>query len=329
MIIVKTPFRISFAGGGSDIPAFYQNYPGATLSTTINKYVYVCINKNFHDQVRLSYLKTEIVEHYKDLDHTRARECLHEMGMETGLEIVTMADIPSKGTGLGSSSSFTVGLLKALHAYQGNTIDEKSLAELACKIEIDNLQEPIGKQDQYIASFGGMKFIQYSPQGDVTVDYVMSNPQTLAELESSIMLFYTGIQRSTNGILKQQVEGYSSPANIETVKKMVELAHALRRELESGHLDQFGQILHESWLLKKSLSSSVSDSEIDSMYNSARAAGALGGKLLGAGGGGFLMVIAPPERQNAVREALSNYRYMNVKFEHEGSKILFINKNII
>ncbi len=329
MIIVKTPLRISFAGGGSDIPQFYLTHGGATLSTAINKYVYVMVSKHFDDnRIRVSYSKTEIVPHRDALEHTRVKAGMEHLGLESGLEIVTMADIPSQGTGLGSSSSFTVGLLKALHAYRGQTVSEQQLAEEACHVEITMLGEPIGKQDQFIASYGGLRFIQYLPGGHVQVDYVVMPPAALERLEGSLLLFYTGIQRSANGILKKQVDGLTDAKKIENLKQMTEFARAMKKDLEQGKLDDFGRMLHEGWELKKTLAEGITNPEIEDMYKTARAHGALGGKLLGAGGGGFLLVYAPLEKHQAIKQALSNYREMKVRFDPEGSKILFINKNL-
>lgn len=328
MIIVKTPLRISFMGGGSDIPQFYKKHPGATLSTAINKYVYICVNKKFDHRIRVSYSETEIVNSVNSLKHSRARACMKKTGVNKGIEIVTIADIPSRGTGLGSSSSFTVGLLKALYAYKGLTISEEQLAHEACDIEIKNLKEPIGKQDQYIASYGGLKFIKYMPNGRVSVDYVMANHKTMKKIEDSILLFYTGITRATNNLLKKQIAGYSEKEKFNNTKKLVEMSHELKKQLEKNNISSFGDMLHEAWLLKKSLNGDISNSQIDKMYNLARKNGALGGKILGAGGGGFLMVYAPRNSHEKISHALKKYPVMPVRFDPEGSKILFINKNL-
>lgn len=328
MIIVKTPLRISFAGGGSDIPQFYKEHAGATISTAINKYIYISVNKNFHDKVRVSYSRTEIVDHHRELEHTRARECLKLLQIPTGIEIVTMADVPSEGTGLGSSSSFTVGLLKALYAYKGQAISEQELAEQACYIEIEALTEPIGKQDQFIASFGGIKFIKYFSDGHVQVEHVLTNSETLSKLENSLLLFYSGIQRPAGQVLKRQIDSIKSDNSVQSLKKMAEFAFLLKQDLEKGNLNNFGQVLHESWLLKQSLAAGITDPVINQIYEAARKNGALGGKILGAGGGGFLMLFAPLEKHEAIRRALSEFREMPVKFDPEGSKILVINKNI-
>ncbi len=329
MVIVKAPLRISFAGGGSDIPQFYLEHGGATLSTAINKYVYVTVSKHFHDdQLRVSYSKTENVSHLDELEHTRVREALRHLGISSGLEIVTLADIPSKGTGLGSSSSFLVGLLRALYAHRGQTVSEQQLADEACRIEIEVLKEPIGKQDQYIASFGGFKFIQYLSSGHIQVDCVLTREETLRDLEDSLLLFYTGIQRTAHHVLREQVQGFSEEKNIQTLKEMAGMAKTLKHDLENGKLEDFGRVLHEGWLLKRSLAKTITNSEIDAMYDAARQNGALGGKILGAGGGGFLMVFAPPDSHEGIKKALCKYKEMEIKFDPEGSKVLFINKNL-
>lgn len=324
MIITRTPFRISFIGGGSDIPQFYKYSPGATISTTINKYVYICLSKNFYESlIRLSYSKTEIVEDLNKLEHTRVRACLEKFGIERGIEIVTIANIPSKGTGLGSSSSFTVGLLNALYAYQGKTVRKGLIASDACKIEIETLKQPMGKQDQYIASFGGFKFIEYLPNGKVVVNDISCKQETLSHIQESILLFFTGITRPSNSILKGQIGGYRETDKFREVQKMVKLVHELRKDLENNNLSSFGDILHEGWLIKKTLADRISNPEIDEMYRIARTNGALGGKLLGAGGGGFLLIYAPTKSHKAIRRGLSKYKETKVSFESEGTKISF------
>jgi len=327
MIIVKTPLRISFMGGGSDIPQFYRKSPGATLSTAIDKYVYICLNKKFDGKIRVSYSQTEIVDTVHKLEHTRARACMRHAGVDKGIEIVTVADIPSRGTGLGSSSSFTVGLLKALYAYKGKTASEEQLADEACTIEIGKLKEPIGKQDQYIASYGGMKFMEYSPTGHVSVSPVLCSQKTLGKIEDSVLLFYTGITRKTGNLLKNQIAGYSEKQKFENTQKMVSLAHEMKKNLEKNKTDEIGEMLHEAWLLKKSLNADISSGEIDAMYNTAKKNGAEGGKILGAGGGGFLMVYAPKQNHEKIKSALKKYKEMPIRFEPEGSRVLFVHKH--
>lgn len=327
MIIVQSPLRISFIGGGSDIPQFYHRSLGATLSTTINKYIYVCINPKFDNKIRASYSITEIVGNVNQLKHTRIKACMKHTGAIKGIEIVTIADIPSRGTGLGSSSSLTVGLLKALNAYQGKTISENELAKQACFIEINKLREPIGKQDQYIAAFGGFRFIEYLPNDSVKVNYLQVSQNTIAKLEKTVLLFYTGIDRSTKTILKNQVNNLTKKINIDSTKKMVELAFELKKQLEKGNIKSFGQLLHQAWLIKKTLATNISNGLIDNMYKTAMDNGATGGKLLGAGGGGFLLVVADPSKHKQIKISLNKYQVTNINFEQEGCKILFMNKN--
>jgi D-glycero-alpha-D-manno-heptose-7-phosphate kinase len=316
-------------GGGSDIPQFYRKSRGATLSTAIDKYVYVCLNKKFDQKIRVSYSQTEIVDKVNRLEHTRARECMKFTGVDKGIEIVTIADIPSRGTGLGSSSSFTVGLLNALYAYKGEKVDEERLADEACQIEINRLKEPIGKQDQYIASYGGMKFMEYSKNGKVSVNTVKCSRDTAKKIEDSLLLFYTGITRKTTGLLKDQISGYREKQKFQNTEKMVDLAYELKKDLENNDASRLGEMLDEAWLLKKSLNENISNGEIDTMYDLAKKNGATGGKILGAGGGGFLMVYAPKEYHDKIKRALKKYREMNINFEGEGSRVLFTHNHLM
>jgi D-glycero-alpha-D-manno-heptose-7-phosphate kinase len=325
MIITKTPLRISFMGGGSDIPQFYYKHPGATISVSINKYVYLCLNKKFDDKIRISYFKTETVDRPEELEHTRAKECLKFMNIKNGIEIVTIADIPSRGTGLGSSSSFTVGLLKSLYAFKNIEASASQIAEAACLIEIDKLKEPIGKQDQYIASYGGLKYIEYFPE-KVEVKGVNCPAEILKRLEESILLFYTGITRPAKNILQRQIEKFNQQQNLETTKKLAEMAKQVKQHIEAGDISFLGEMLHESWLLKKSLAEDITNPQIDEMYNLGLKNGAQGGKILGAGGGGFMMFLAPKGKHDSIKEALVNYKEMKIRFDHEGSKIIYINK---
>jgi D-glycero-alpha-D-manno-heptose-7-phosphate kinase len=327
MIIVKTPLRISFMGGGSDIPQFYKRSPGATLSTAIDKYVYICLNKKFDGKIRMSYSQTEIVDTVHKLEHTRAKACMKHTGVDKGIEIVTIADIPSRGTGLGSSSSFTVGLLKALYAYRGKTASEEQLADEACMIEINRLKEPIGKQDQYIASYGGMKFMEYSSDGRVSVSPVLCSQKTLKNVNDSVLLFYTDITRQTGNLLKNQIAGLSDKQKFQNTEQLVAMAYGLRNAIEKNKTNEIGEMLHEAWLLKKSLNKDISNGEIDSMYALAKKNGAEGGKVLGAGGGGFLMIYAPKEKHEKIKRALKKYKEMPVNFEPEGSRVLFVHKH--
>ncbi len=325
MIISKTPLRMSFVGGGSDMSDFYTRYGGAVVSTAINKYMYITLNKRFDESIRVSYSKTEIVDHVNDIEHSLVRESLKHMGLTQGIEITSIADIPSKGTGLGSSSAFTVGLLKALYAYEGKFTSASTLAEEASKIEIDVLHEPIGKQDQYASAFGGFNFIQFNPDHSVTVEPIIFSKNTRDTLQENILVFYTGLTRSASDILSKQKDNINSDnKKIETLKTMVGLAKKLRDDLQANNLDSFGPILHENWILKKQLADSVSSPDIDRWYETGLEHGALGGKLLGAGGGGFLMFYAPQEKHQAIIDSLPELKPVKFNFENEGSNIIFV-----
>jgi D-glycero-alpha-D-manno-heptose-7-phosphate kinase len=327
MIISKTPLRMSFVGGGSDLPAFYREFGGAVVSTAIDKFVYVTINKKFDDQIRVSYSKTEEAKSVEEIKHPLVRESMKWLGVKGGVEITSIADIPAKGTGLGSSSSFTVGLLNALHAFANRHASADKLAREACEIEIAHCGEPIGKQDQYAAAFGGFRFIQFNPDDSVSVEPIICQRETVRQLENNLLVFYTGITRSASALLKtQQLAVTTEKAKRTTLQKMVELAGQLKVELQKNNLAAFGEIIHENWLLKRSLTRQVSNNVIDGWYSRARKAGAVGGKLLGAGSGGFLMFYAPQEKHKAIARELSELRRMEFRFEPQGSKIIFIHE---
>lgn len=325
MIISKTPLRISFTGGGSDLASFYERSEGAVVSVTIDKYIFVTVNKKFDDDIRISYSKTENVTSAKKIKHDIVREILGKMSIDGGLEITSIADIPSKGTGLGSSSSFAVGLLNALGGYKKEFTSPEILAQGACEIEIDKLREPIGKQDQYAAAYGGLNFIQFHQDGSVSVDPIIMLKETRKQLEKNILILYTGITRSASGILKDQNENTKSiNKKFEIMQKMVKLAHKMKDELQKNNLDAFGEILHENWILKKEMASGISTPEIDQWYETGIKNGALGGKILGAGGGGFLLFYAPQEKHQQIIDSLPKLKPMNFEFEYQGSKIIFI-----
>jgi D-glycero-alpha-D-manno-heptose-7-phosphate kinase len=326
MIISKTPCRLSFAGGGSDIESYYREYGGAVVSVTIDKYVYLTLQTKFDHHIRIGYSRTEDVERVDDIQHPIVRHCLNMLGPRQGVEITSHADIPSRGSGLGSSSSFTVGLLNGLYAYQGRHASPQQLAEQACHVEIDLCGDPIGKQDQFAAAFGGLRMYHFHPDGSVGVEPLICRAQTLEKLQRNLMMFYTGITRSAGDILKEQTRALGSETSaIEKMHHMVAHAHAMRNELENGNPEAVGEILHESWMLKRGLTSGISNMAIDQCYQEAREAGAVGGKILGAGGGGFLLLYVPQKHQEAVRKALGKLRPIPLSFEHEGSKIVFYN----
>lgn len=321
MIITRTPFRISFVGGGSDMRDFYRQSPGIVISTAINKYMYITVKRRFEDTFRISYHKTEIVERIEDIQHPIVREALRLAGIKYGLEITSIGDIPS-GTGLGSSSSFTVGLLNALFALNGKLKSAEELARLACKIEIDILKEPIGKQDQYIAAYGGMRRIQFNGDETVFVDTVIYKPDVIKELKKNLLMFYTGGKRSASPILSEQKKNSSN--NMSYLEKIRDLTYEFYDCLTNGNdISRVGKILYKNWKLKKKLAHNISNSRIDELYQKALNAGALGGKLLGAGGDGFLLFYAEGQHRNRIKKALG-LRYVPIEFEPEGSKIIYI-----
>lgn len=325
MIISQTPLRISFFGGGSDLPSYYRRHGGAVLSTAIDKSVYVTVSRKFDDAVRVSYSRTEEVARSSQVEHPLVRESLALLGIEGGIEVTSVADIPAKGTGLGSSSAFTVGLLNALHAYRGRHATAASLAHESCQIEIERCREPIGKQDQYAAAFGGFNFIRFHPDESVDVTKVVCPPDVVADLQSRLLFFYSGITRSASTLLKaQSINVATEGAASDATATLVDLANAAYADLCAGTTTSFGLLLHEAWLAKRKLNSGVSNRIIDDAYEAARNAGAEGGKVLGAGGGGFLMFLAPPERHNAIRNVLLPLRETPFRFAAQGSSIIFV-----
>ncbi|HKX61254.1 MAG TPA: GHMP kinase [Verrucomicrobiae bacterium] len=327
MIISRTPLRMSFVGGGSDLPVFYRRFGGAVVSTAINRYVYITVNPKFDDRIRISYSRTEEARSVERIKHPLVREGLKLLDIAGGVEITSVADIPGKGSGLGSSSSFTVGLLHALHAYAERHASAEQLAREACEIEIERCGEPIGKQDQYAAAFGGLNFIEFDSNDTVRVEPIICRRETLDELQRHTVVFYTGITRSASAILKNQQAVLASERKKQNVtRRMVELARTLRTELHQNRAASFGEIIHEGWMLKRSLVADISSRTIDDWYAKARKVGAVGGKLLGAGTGGFLMFYAPPERHEAIAAALK-LRRMDFRFEPQGSRIIFVHRS--
>ena len=324
MIITRTPFRISFVGGGTDLPDFYRTEPGAVVSTAINKYVYIIANKRFTDAIRVSYYsKTEIVDSVDEIQHPLVREALKLAGITKGIEIASIADIHA-GAGLGSSSSFTVGLLNALYAYQGALKSAEELAKQACHIEIDILGEPIGKQDQYIAAYGGFRYIQFNPDETVFTEPIIWSNENREKLGQNLLLLYTGDVREASSILREQKEKTQQGEKMDCLKKLRDMAFELKEQLNNNASSKIlGEFLHQGWVLKRQLASGVSNDKIDEYYEKALSAGASGGKLLGAGGGGFLLLYCPKERQRQVKSAL-DLRELDFSFEPEGSKIIYV-----
>jgi D-glycero-alpha-D-manno-heptose-7-phosphate kinase len=322
MIITKTPFRISFVGGGSDLEAFYSRSTGAVLSTSINKYMYISSHAFFEpDKLRVKYSQTETVSSVSQLKHPILRTALEMFEIQGGLEVSSIADIPS-GTGMGSSSSFTVGLLHNLHAYTHRYASKHKLAAEACDLEINRLKEPIGKQDQYAAAFGGLNVIEFHANGEVSVDPVYLSAEVYSALENNLCLYYIGNQRSASSILSEQRKNTGAEDKFRTLQSMVSLVYDLREALMKGRLEEFGRLMHENWLMKQELASGISNALIAELYELALKNGASGGKLLGAGGGGFMLFYCPQEKQAQLNEALNRVRRFPFKFEQEGSKLI-------
>ena len=324
MIITRAPFRVSFCGGGSDLPSFYEKYGGCVLSTTIRKYVYLTINKAFNkDTITLKYSQTEVVDDASKIQHRIFRQTLKDFGTK-GIEITSMADIPS-GTGLGSSSSFTVALLKLLYAYNEKSVSAYKVAKEACEIEINQLGNPIGKQDQFAAAFGGLRYYEFQPDGFVKVEPIIMRHSSYRHLENSIMMFYTGLVHDANTILGEQSKNLvSAEEKINGTIRLCELTRNLKKEFEENNVDALGDILNTSWNIKRELASGITNRAIDYYYEQGIKAGASGGKLLGAGGGGFLLFFVPDEsKKDAVRHALKDLVEMPVELDQSGVSVIF------
>jgi D-glycero-alpha-D-manno-heptose-7-phosphate kinase len=320
---------VSFVGGGTDLDSFYSREPGAVVTTAIRKYIYLTVNRKFDSKIRASYSVTEIVDSVGEIQHELIRESLHKLQLTGGVEITSISDIPSQGTGLGSSSSYTVGLLNALYAYKNQHVGAERLARDACDIEIESCRKPIGKQDQYIAAYGGLQYLQFNGDGSVFVDPIVCSPQTRQMLESHLMLLYTGTTRCADTILAEHKRNASNGNCRRTLRRMVQLAGEVRQALTQNDLEAFGEILHESWMLKKTVANGVSNTEIDRWYEIARSNGALGGKITGAGGGGFLLLYAPPDRHRRIQAALPGLQPIRFSLEPQGSKIIYLEENVL
>ena len=324
MIISRTPFRVSFVGGGTDLPEFYTRRSGSVISMAIDRYVYITVNRRFDDTLRLSYSKTEIVDNLECVAHPLFREALRLCGVHQGIEATSIADVPS-GTGLGSSSSFAVGLLHALHAFRGLHRSAEDLAAQACHLELDVLKEPIGKQDQYAAAFGGLRRYTFNSDDTVSVDPIICSEDVKTRLFEHLLFFYVGGSREARQILKEQSD--QTENKLEYLDRIRDLTDRFQEVLVAGQpISELGEILHESWLCKRKLASNVSNERVDDLYEVARRSGAIGGKLLGAGQAGFLMLFCPPSRQASVRERLKDLREMPFAFESEGSKIVYVGR---
>lgn len=320
MIITQTPLRIGLLGGGTDLPGYYREHGGRVLNCAIDKYVYVIVKERFDDAIYVNYSKKEIVSQVADLEHELVREAMQMTGVTKGVEITTLADIPSEGSGLGSSSAVTVGLLHALYAYSGRPVTAAELAEGACQIEIERCGKPIGKQDQYIAAFGGIRDLRFGPGDEVVPAVVDLGTDQRRALQQELMLFYTGITRKADRILAEQT------ANIEDTRAQLDLLRDLAGyavdRLMAGDVNGLGSAMREGWEAKRKLASGVSNEEIDRAVARALDAGATGVKVTGAGGGGFLVVICPVERQRAVRDTLAGMRELPIGLDRLGSRVV-------
>ncbi len=322
MIITKTPFRISFCGGGSDIDDFYKKYGGCVLSTSINRYMYLTIHPYFDEsKSALRYSRIEIIKDISEINHSIFHQVLEDMNIH-GVEISSTADVPS-GTGLGSSSSFTVGLLHALYCYQGKYVSKERLANEACQVEIEKLGNPIGKQDQYAAAYGGLNFIEFNKDDTVTVSPIIMKNETKKVLKENLIMFYTGITHDANKILAEQKKNIIHKDKTKNLLDMCNLARSMKSSLEENEISDFGKIMNEGWVKKRELAREVSNSRIDELYESAINNGAIGGKLLGAGGGGFLLFYCEKNRQKKLVEALRLKRF-DFEFEQDGSSVVHI-----
>jgi D-glycero-alpha-D-manno-heptose-7-phosphate kinase len=321
VIITQTPLRISFFGGGTDFREYFQEEGGCVLSSAIDRYIFVIIKQRFDDKIRVGYTKTEMVDSVDDVEHELVRECLRKTGICNRVEIATMGDIPSSGSGMGSSSTVTVGLLNAMYHYLGQAKDSDTLARQACAIELDVLKKPIGMQDQFIAAYGGQRIISFGPEETVQVSSLQMEDGQRRQFGQNLLLFFTNVTRKAETILTEQVSNISS--KLDVLREMKMLAHKGMDCLRSRCYDDFGLLLHEGWQLKKQLASRISNASLDEIYESARKAGALGGKVTGAGGGGFLLLYCRPERQNEVRFALRKLPELTFSLEPFGTKVIF------
>jgi D-glycero-alpha-D-manno-heptose-7-phosphate kinase len=321
LIVTQTPIRISFLGGGTDFRQFFSQEDGWVISSAIDRFIFVIIKQRFDRKIRVGYTRTELVDSIDELQHELVRESLRKTGIHSGVEISTMGDIPSAGSGMGSSSTVTVGLLNAMYQYLGTQKEPETLAREACEIEIDVLKRPIGLQDQYIAAYGGLRFIRFGSDGKIGVESLGLQEKECRRLSRNLLLFFTNVTRKSASVLDEQVKNMNG--NLEILREMKRLALRAREALFAGQFDEFGCLLHEGWEYKKRLASRVSNSSIDAMYECARKAGALGGKITGAGGGGFLLLYCPQDKQEAVRNALHDLHELPFNLERDGTKVIF------
>lgn len=323
MIIVRTPLRMSFVGGGSDLPSYYKKKSGAVISTSVDKYVYVSVNKKFDHGIRISYSKTENINNTYEIKHPIVRNALELLGIPNSIEITSISDIPSQGSGLGSSSSFTVALIHALYAFKAEQVSKQDLGRISSHIEIDLCGDKIGKQDQYAAAYGGFNLIEFNKDDSVIVSPINCMAETINKIEESTIVFYTGRTRSASNLLRKQSENMKNSNKIDMMSNMVSLAYDMRDMLENNDVEHLGELLDHNWQLKRQMADGISDSQIDSWYNAGMSAGASGGKLLGAGNGGFMMFYAPKEQHQNIIKSMKGLQRVPFSFENKGSEILF------
>lgn len=321
MIIVQTPLRVSLFGGGTDFPSFFREEGGCVLSSAIDKYIFVAIKERFDTKFRIGYTQTEMVDEVDQIRHDLIREALRLTGIERGVEITTMGDIPSEGSGLGSSSTVTVGALHAMYAFRGEIVSAERLAREACQIEIEALKKPIGFQDQYIAAYGGIRFFEFLPNGEVQSEKLKISAEARRTLNNNLLLFFTGVSRSSSAILGEQTNNIKN--HTAELREMKQMAWEAKSEIEKGDVDTLGLLIHRSWELKKRLAGRISNERLNEIYEGARRAGAVGGKITGAGGGGFLLLYVPYECQNSVRAALNGLQELPFRLEADGTKVIF------
>lgn len=317
MLITQTPLRVSLFGGTTDFPAYFTKDGGCVLGSAIDKYIYVALNPRIDRRIRVSCTHIQTVSHLRNLRHDLVREAMKLTGIDHGLDIYTMGDIPA-GTGLGSSSSVTVGLLKAMHVYTNNDVSAQTLAEEACHIELEVLKKPIGVQDQYLAAVGGFRFFTFDAEG---VKFSQNNSRVANELNDRIMLFFTGVTRKSEDILREQDS--KTKQNTPFLNEIKSLAYRAVKEIDDGNYDTMGTLLHQSWVLKQKLASGIANKRVGDLYEKALKAGALGGKIAGAGGGGFLLIYSPPENKKAVRGVLRELREVPFRFDPLGSRVIY------
>jgi len=330
MIISKTPLRASFFGGGTDFKDYYENSKygyGSVISTALNMYVYIMVCKRFDSKIRVCYTKNEFVDSIEQIQHNIIREALKIVGVQNGIDIVYSADIPlsSAGVGLASSSALAVGVLNALYAYKGEYASPERLARMACEIEIGRLRNPIGIQDQYACAYGGLRVYKFWADGAVSAAPVRAPKGVIKELQEHLMLYYTGLTRISSQILAEQKENIADKNKI--LDQMLEMVSDATQQISTGNIEPWGKMLDESWNMKKSLASKISNQDINNMYEKAKEAGAIGGKVLGAGGGGFLLLYVRHADKERVRRALRDYKEVDFAFENEGSRIIFMEDN--